>query len=282
MKEKNLGILFMIGCATLWSISGVFIKLLPWHGLAVASLRSLIATLTIAAYIAYKQIPLTINQVTVLTGVLTGIGTVCIATANKLTTAANVTVLQFTTPIFVLLFSVSFLSIKIRIQDCIAVLLVMGGIILCFLDQLAFNSLLGNLLAVLAGLLMAIMYIMLDGIQLKERYSSMLICQAIAFLIGLPAVFITKPVFNTTSITSIFILGVFQLGIAYILFVKASRTCPAFTRSLLSAIEPLLNPVWVALVIGEIPGTLALIGGSIVIAAVTFWCIWNEKQIVSS
>lgn len=282
MKEENLGILYMIGCAVLWSISGVFIKLLPWHGLTVASLRSLIAVFTIAAYMAVKRIPLVMNRFTFLIGIVTGIGTVCIAAANKLTTAANVTVLQFTTPIFVLLFSAIFLSKKIRKQDSMVVLLVIGGITLCFLDQLAFNSLVGNLLAVLAGFLMAIMYILVDEIQLNERYSSMLFCQAFAFFIGLPSVFITKPMFNYLSILSICILGIFQLGIAYILFVKASRTCPAFARSLLSAIEPLLNPVWVALVIGEIPGAFAIIGGAVVIAAVTFWCIWNDKQPISS
>ena len=278
MNDEKRGILYMIGCAVLWSISGVFIKLLPWHGLAVASLRSIIAVLTIVAYMIIKHIPFIINRITLLTGIITGIGTVFIATANKMTTAANVTVLQFTTPIFVLLFSAIFLSKIVRKKDCIVVLIVIGGITLCFLDQLAFKSLLGNLLAVLAGLLMAIMYILVDEIQLYERYSSMAICQAVAFLIGLPAVIITKPEFSIMAIMSICILGIFQLGVAYILFVKASITCPAFARSLLSAIEPLLNPVWVALVIGEIPGPLAIIGGAIVITAVTYWCIWNEKQ----
>ena len=48
MKKEQIGILQMVACAVLWSTAGIFIKLLPWNGFAVASLRSLIAGITIA------------------------------------------------------------------------------------------------------------------------------------------------------------------------------------------------------------------------------------------
>ena len=88
----------------------------------------------------------------------------------------------------------------------------------------------------------------------------------------------TKPLLTGVTAASILALGVLQLGISYILYVKASATCPALACCLLGAVEPLLNPVWVMIFDGETPGTCALIGGVIVIVAVTVWCIWDGKQ----
>jgi len=74
------------------------------------------------------------------------------------------------------------------------------------------------------------------------------------------------------------LLGVVQLGLPYILFVLSTADCPPLACSLLSAMEPLLNPIWVALAGGEVPGIFALVGGAVVIATVTVWCIWKDKR----
>jgi drug/metabolite transporter (DMT)-like permease len=91
-------------------------------------------------------------------------------------------------------------------------------------------------------------------------------------------VIITKPVMNVTTVSCILILGVFQLGLSYILYVRASETCPPLACCLLGAVEPLLNPVWVMIFDGETPGVFALVGGIIVITAVTAWTVWDGKQ----
>ena len=278
MKEERIGILEMIACSVLWSIAGIFMKLLPWHGFAVASLRSLIAGITIAAYMAFKHYRFIVNRRTVLAGVFAGSVYLCFATANKLTTAANAIVLQFTSPVFILLFSAIFFHQKIRKGDLIVVLVVLGGIALFFLDQLGPSTVAGNLVAILAGILMAAMYLAVGNLELEERFSGIVIGQIVAFLAGLPVVIMTGPVLNSVTVPAILILGVFQLGLSYILLVKASATCPALACSLLSAVEPLLNPLWVMIFDGETPGMFAVIGGLIVILTVTAWCIWDGKQ----
>ena len=73
-------------------------------------------------------------------------------------------------------------------------------------------------------------------------------------------------------------LGVFQLGIPYVLLAHASGWCPPLICALLGALEPLLNPVWVAIFDGELPGLPALIGGLIVIIAVTALCIHDARE----
>lgn len=278
MKKEHVGILEMVLCAVLWSTAGVFIKLLPWHGFAVASLRSLIAGLTIAAYMALRHFYFVVNRQTLIAGILAGSVYICFATANKLTTAANAIVLQFTAPVFILVFSAVFFHQKIRKGDLAVVLVVLGGIALFFLDQLGPSTIAGNFVAIAAGMFMAGMYMAVGNLEQEARFSAIVIGQAFAFLIGLPVVLMTKPVFNAVTISAVFALGVFQLGISYILYVKAAATCPALACCLLGAVEPLLNPVWVMIFDGETPGVYALAGGVIVIAAVTAWCIWDGKK----
>jgi len=76
----------------------------------------------------------------------------------------------------------------------------------------------------------------------------------------------------------IIILGVVQLGIPYVLYALASKDCSPLACSLIGMIEPILNPVWVLIFDGETPGFYALVGGIIVIAAVTIWCIVGEEE----
>ena len=125
---------------------------------------------------------------------------------------------------------------------------------------------------------MAGMFLAVGNLEGDERFTAIVIGQAFTFLVGLPFVLITRPVMNPTTISSILILGVFQLGIAYILYVKASQTCPPLACALLGGLEPLLNPIWVMLFYGEKPGAFALAGGIIVIVTVTLWCAFGDRN----
>ena len=136
MKREHVGILQMIACAMLWSIAGIFMKLLPWHGFAVAGLRSLIAGITIGVYIALIRCPFRLNRRTFSAGCFAGFTYTCFTIANKLTTAANAIVLQFTCPVFILVCSAILYHQKVRKGDLAVVLTVLAGITLFFLDQL--------------------------------------------------------------------------------------------------------------------------------------------------
>ncbi|MBQ2845703.1 MAG: EamA family transporter, partial [Firmicutes bacterium] len=85
---------------------------------------------------------------------------------------------------------------------------------------------------------------------------------------------------GTTGIEILYIviLGVFQLGIPYVLFAIATRDCPPLAASLIAMLEPLLNPVWVAIFVGEMPGPIALAGAAVIIIAVTWWCVADTKK----
>ena len=251
-------------CAALWSIAGIFIKLIPWNSFVISALRSFFAGLTVLAYIRIKGYRISINRRTIVAGLLLGLVYIAFVAANKLTTAANAIVLQFTDPIFIVIFSALFFGQRFKKRDFVAVIFTFIGIAMFFLDQLEGGYLLGNFVAIFA--------------DTEERFSAMLIGQATAFIFGLPFIITTKPEISALPVLYIVILGVLQLGIPYILYGRASEYCPPLACSLLGAVEPLLNPLWVLIFDGEKPGLFALIGGVIVIVSVTVWCIAGSKD----
>jgi len=278
MKKENRAMIEMLTCAALWSIAGIFMKLIPWNGFAVASIRSLIAGLTFVVYMLVSRCRFIFNKKTILSGILTGCVYTCFTVANKLTTAANAIVLQFTSPVFIVIFSAIFFGQKIKRNDMYVVLATLIGIALFFFDQLQPGYILGNIVAIAAGIFMAGMFMVVGNLEGDQRFSAVLVGQIFTFLVGLPFVIATKPEFTTTATVSILILGIFQLGTSYILYVRASKYCPPLACCLLSALEPLLNPVWVFLFNGERPGFFALVGAVIVVVSITVWCIADQKS----
>lgn len=276
-KQKNTAILEMLVCATLWSIAGIFIKLIPWNAFVIAGLRSLFAGLVVLVYMKIRRLRLILNRRTVVAGVCMALLFFCFVGANKLTTAANAIVLQFTAPLFIMVLSVLFLHQKFHRADVLAVIFTMAGISLFFFDQLTPGHVLGNVVAILSGLFMALMYLNLGSCPETERMSSILIGQTLTFLCGVPLLFTTHLVFSPLPVLYVVILGVVQLGIPYVLCARASEHCPPLACSLLGALEPLLNPIWVFLFDGEAPGVFALAGGAVVIVTVTLWCIFGQR-----
>lgn len=267
----------MLVCAAMWSIAGIFIKLIPWNSFAITSLRSLVAGITVLVYIRIKKYRIIVNRTILTAGILMGLLFVCFVGANKLTTAANAIVLQFTAPLFIVVFSAVLFRKKIRRTDLAAVIITLAGISMFFFDKLETGYLLGNFIAILAGALMAGMYMAMGESKGEERFSAILIGQITAFLVGLPFVIATKPTLSAAPVLYVVILGVIQLGIPYILFAKASEFCPPLACSLLGAVEPLLNPVWVFIFDGEAPGVFALIGAVVVVVSVTLWCAFADR-----
>lgn len=278
MKKENVAIIEMLICATLWSIAGIFIKLIPWNGFAVAGIRSLIAGITIFIAMRIRGYKYTLNKKTLIAGILSGCVYTCFVCANKLTTSANAIVLQFTSPVFIVIFTALIYRTRIRKADALVVLFTLIGVALTFMDQLEGGHLLGNFVAIAAGMFMAGMFMAVGELEVEQRYSGIINGQIFTFLVGLPFIIASKPEFSVGAVVSILILGVFQLGISYVLYVDSTRYCPPLACCLLGALEPLLNPVWVMIFDGETPGILAFIGGIVVIASVTIWCIFGKEK----
>ena len=276
--SRNRAIFEMLLCAALWSIAGIFIKLFPWNSIVIAGIRSLIAGAVMFVYMRYKRIGFTADRRSMLGGLALCCTLTCFVAANKLTTAANSIVLQFTAPMFIVVFSVLFLKKKFSRSDIFAVVLTMLGISLFFFDQLTPGHLLGNCVAIVAGMAFAGYYMSLEGASESERMSAILMAHGLTFCVSIPFIALEPPELGAAPVICIFILGVVQLGIPYVLLGRASGSCPPLACSLLGAVEPLLNPVWVFIFDGEAPGMWALIGGVVVVVTITVWCVYGDLR----
>lgn len=277
--NQKRGILYMTICGALWSIAGIFIKLIPWHALTIAGFRSLVAGLSVAVFMLFTKRKFLFNRQSLLSGVFLCLTFLSFVSANKLTTAANAIVLQFTAPVFILILSALFLGQSFRRADVITVVLTLGGISLFFFDSLSPGNLLGNIVGIMAGFFMAIMYICVGRCDDECRMSGILLGHLFTALVGIPTMFLFDTPFTPAAVSSILILGLVQLGIPYILYGLAIQYCSPLMCSLIGAVEPLLNPVWVAIFDGEVPGLFALLGGVVVIATISVWCVWNSRQL---
>lgn len=278
MMSKNRAIFEMLLCAALWSIAGIFIKLIPWNSVVIAGLRSLIAGLVMFVYMRSRGIRYTADRRSLFSGAALCLTLTFFVAANKLTTAANSIVLQFTAPMFIVVFSALFLKKRFSRADVLAVGLTMVGISLFFFDQLTPGHLAGNCVAIAAGMAFACYYMSLDGASESQRMSAILTAHGLTFLVSVPFIVIYPPELTVASVGCILVLGIVQLGIPYVLLGRASGACPPLACSLLGALEPLLNPVWVFIFDGEAPGTWALVGGVVVVVTITVWCIHGEKR----
>ncbi|WP_093689661.1 DMT family transporter [Sporolituus thermophilus] len=264
MINPQNALFFLALVAVLWSSGGVMIKSVAWPPLAIAGLRSLIAAAVI--WLAFRKERLHFSRIQ-LAGAVAYCGMVTsFVTATKLTTAANAILLQYTAPIYVALLSGWLLREKVTRRDVLTIGVVFGGMIFFFLDKVSTGGMLGNILGIVSGISFALFVIFTRMQKDHAPFGSVLLGNILTFFLSLPVLpDITFTVFNLAIIS---VLGVFQLGLAYVIYSYAIRHVRALEATLITSIEPILNPIWVFLFLGEIPGPYSLIGGAIVLFAV--------------
>lgn len=266
MSASQRGPLYVFLAAALYSIGGLCIKVIPWNGMAINGGRTAIALVVIGGYLTLKRHRPRMNR-WVLIGALCVFGTNALfSIANKMTSAANVIVLQFTAPIFVILFSILLFHRRPNRLDVAACAVVLGGVLLFFVDSLSAGGMAGNLLALLSGVSYAGVFMMNDMPD-SDAISSVFWGDVFSAVLGLP--FLARETdFSATALFSLLILGVFQVAVAYILLTEGLKTTAPVTASLVSGIEPVLNPILVAVFYHETVGPTALLGAMIVIGGV--------------
>jgi drug/metabolite transporter (DMT)-like permease len=265
MEIRYKAIVFLALSAILWSFGGLFIKLVSWNPMAIAGLRSFIAVLVLLAYVRHPRFTWSFPQ---MGGAIAYAVTVTLfVLATKLTTAANAILLQYTAPIYVALLGAWFLGERAEWFDWIIILILIGGIALFFLDHLTVGNLLGNGFAILSGISFACLVLFLRKQKNESPIGSIILGNLLTSLVGLPFMFESMP--GALSWAGLLFLGVVQLGLSYVLYSEAIKHSTALEAILIPGIEPILNPIWVFLILGEVPGKWALVGGAIVFVSVT-------------
>ena len=265
-KGSYYGPLMMLGAALLFSIGGALIKLIPWSPLAINGTRNLIAAVVMGAYIRIKRHRLKFNK-TVAFGAVCMFGvTTLFIIANKLTTAANSIILQYACPIWIILMMLVFFRKKPSCKDLLTMAVIFAGILSFFFDSLSSGNIWGDLAAVVSGVFYAGMFLLNsfeDGDALSSMFFGQLSCGVL-----LSPLTLRETDFSPLVLAAVLVAGAIQIGLAYILFSEGTRYTHPVAASLIATVEPIMNPIWVAIFWGETLAPLSLVGAVIVIGAV--------------
>jgi drug/metabolite transporter (DMT)-like permease len=262
---RSLGLL--LASAIGWSLGGLLLKSADWPPLAVAGGRGAVAAVFLLL-VGGRSLRFTWSPLQLGAAVAYATCTVLFAAANKYTTAANAILLQYTAPVWVALIGTWFLGERTTRTDWYTIAAVFAGMVLFLYDGLRGGHLGGILLAAASGAGFAALVVLLRKQKDGSPLESIILGNALGGLVGLPAM-LAAPLPSPQTTGILLLLGVVQLGIPYLLYARAIRHVTALEAVLIPVIEPVLNPIWVMLALGEKPSALACAGGALVLAAVT-------------
>jgi len=272
---------FVVAAVLLWSTGGLFIKLTTLDAFQVTFFRSLFAAITVL--VLTRKSGLKINAFGIMVSIIYAILLFLFVWATKHTTAANAIFLQYTAPIYILILAPFVIGERFHLRDLVTVVFCIAGMSLFFVGDLTIGDYQGNIAALGSGLFLGL-YIMLlkhpgaiggrqaaggGGTQTLNPVITVIYGNFLLALVTLPSGLTAIPTLTSRDLGAVAFLGIFQIGISYILFIKGVQ---AGTRpldaSIIGFIEPLLNPVWVFLFVAERPSNWAILGGTIIIATV--------------
>lgn len=253
----------------LWSTGGLFIKSTTIDAYQVTFFRSLFAAITVL--VLTRKSGLKINGFGILTSVIYALLLFLFVWATKKTTAANAIFLQYTAPIYILVLAPFLIGEKFHWRDLVTVVIVLAGMSLFFVGQLRIEDYQGNTAALFSGIFLGL-YIMLLRHPRGKGFNpaiAVIYGNLLLALVNAPTGIAAIPTMTPLDWFAVVFLGIFQIGISYILFIKGvvGGTRP-LDASLIGFIEPLLNPVWVFLFVGERPSQWAILGGVVIISAI--------------
>lgn len=278
--KRDPGPLYLFCTAVLWSLGGVLSKYIPWGPLPIACFRGIIGGLLQAALTHTWHFRLT--RPVVLTAVCYLGESLLIIFANKYTTAGTAIVLQNTSPLYIMLMAWLLFRRKPSKLDCFAGLAIFGGIVLSLAGSLRGGGLAGDVMALASGVFYAGIFFTGRLPGANPLHSTLL---SNAFYLLLLPLALRDPVLRDPSLSSVpagrawaamIFMGLFQMGLSWLLFSKGIRTTPALKANFLTMIEPVLNPIWALLLVGEKMSPLAVIGAAVVLVSV---CVYNALSL---
>lgn len=275
-RDYAVGLLCVILSAVFFATAGVLCKLISWNAWSISAGRSLFAALVMYIYMRFKGERFVVNKPTLIAAAVNLVMFTSFLLANKLTTAANTIVLQFTEPVWVILFGWLLFRNRPHKEAGIACAVIFVGIVCFFADQLKpGGSIAGELLAILSGATYA-------GVFLFKKFpgcsfeSASIISFLAAVVIGIPSL-MAETDWSAANVAMMVFMGVVQLGLAYVLLGRGLDSVSPVTASLTSTIEPVVNPILAAIVLGETLSPLCAVGAVLVVGAATVYNVWCAR-----
>jgi len=275
--HQTMGIVAMVITASLWSIAGLFIKVIDWNPVIIAGARSFIASFFILAFLRKPKFHLSFPQLAA--AVANALTMLLFVAANKKTSAANAILLQYIAPVLTAFMGAALLKEKAHIEHWVSMPFVAAGMMIMFAGKLGSGQFFGDVMALMSAVTFSFYLVFMrmqkEGSPLESNLLSQWIAAGTCLIISM---FLPMPQFTQESIAAIFVLGILQIGIPSILIVIAIKRISAVSANFIAVIEPVLNPIWVFLALGEFPGINTVIGGAIILLAVTGASIVNARR----
>ena len=281
-RAHRNGILLIVCAALLWSSGGIGIKAISDPPLKVTFYRSLFAIFALGLAYRGKVVRRQWTSTPVFFFAVISYAA-CLAsfvTATKWTTAANAIFLQYAGVVWVMLLAPIVVKEPLRSRDAIAITVALGGMALFFVGKLDTKGSAGNAMALVASVFFAALVLSLrrerDAGAAAITWGNLLACVALFPIVA------NDLSLSLRSFTVLALLGVFQIALPYLLFVRGLQAVTATEASLTGMIEPVANPIWVFLALGERPSSYAIGGALIVLGAIAWRTIAGEKAIVAA
>ena len=272
MSPRRTGASFIVLAALLWSSGGLGIKAVSEGPIAVSFYRSLFAAITLLVLFNRQVLAFRFSVSFVAAVVSYAACLLTFVIATKWTTAANAIFLQYAGVVWVLLLSPIVLKEPMRRRDVLAVSAAFAGMALFFIGRFEPRGMAGNAMALLSSVFFATLILALrrepNASRAAVTWGNLLLAVALAPFVlneGRP---------GSRALLVLVLLGIFQIGFAYAAFVRGLQHVTATEASLIGMLEPVANPVWVLLILGETPSKFAMAGAAIVLAAVA----WHTLQ----
>ncbi|MGB9665041.1 MAG: DMT family transporter [Ignavibacteria bacterium] len=275
MTEHQKGIFAIVTASLLWSTGGLFIKLISLDAYQLSFYRSIFSALTFI--LLFRRKVLVFNFPIFMNGIFYSGILILFVVATKLTTAANAIFLQYTAPIYVLIFEPLILKTKLKAINVISVFVAFLGMTLFFVGEISPTHLEGNFVALLSGICFAAFLIGIRKSSEEFRVPSIFWGNIFIPILCFNSVY---PEFNIdfNNFLMVTYLGIFQIGFAYAVFTYSIKRIEGIEAALIAMIEPVMNPIWVYLGYGEKPSPFAILGGLIILSTITIRTIITEKQ----
>jgi len=252
--------LFTAAC--LWSFGGLLIKEIDTSAFNIVFWRCFFSALLLAPFLKGRRFPTrpdTIGSIVIFALLL-----VLFVAATKETTAANAIFLQYTAPIWVVLFAPMLIGEHLRRSDAIPLAICLGGIAVLFVGNWSSGDAAGLIMGTASGLFFGLYFVWLR----RMRYADPIAITAVSCA-GVAAILLPVPFLSDLSLEDLGLLvlmATVQFATPYVLFAKGIGYVSGTEASLIALIEPVLNPIWVALFYGEEASTATIVGGAIILA----------------
>lgn len=278
MADRTKGLLLTALGALLWSTAGLFIKLLPQDAFTILFYRSGYALLLFG--LLFRGRVLRFNRQLFINVCFYLVLLISFVSATKLTTAANAIFLQYTGTAWILLLEPRLFKVPLLRVNLLTTIACFVGMFLFFVEDFDPNGGLGILLGIISGLALA-------GIFLGQRLNDPAYHMPAIFWGNLGVVLICLPAFLQSAPPSpsehgmLAFLGFIQIGLGYVLVTYGLKFISAVESSLLAMLEPVLNPIWVLIGYGERPGIWAIVGGTLIVLALSLRLLlleWYQRN----